>query len=343
MKFFNQAEGYIAPDGAGGYDYVYQYKDHLGNVRLSYSDSNGDGVVDVSEIIEESNYYPFGLKHRGYNDVVNGMEHPHKYQGQELTENFDYNMYEFELRHYDPALGRFITTDPYEQFHSPYLAMGNNPVVSFDPDGGYCYDTNGNQIACPEDELHDEFRDNKDNHITVLDGVVVTPSEEDTAETVETEEPEIVKGDKFIDVDAEAMLATILLIARTTSQLDGKKLGPADMAAAGQVLTGLALISAILQLEDFVNRNQATIEQVVNSKYIPAPKTLPGFPGAVKAKRKNGRARWHLPNGDIGEWDSQHGEVEVYDKTGKKHKGGYDPDTGKKKSKRKPGRKTDKK
>ncbi|MEM9686822.1 MAG: hypothetical protein AAF934_07855, partial [Bacteroidota bacterium] len=26
LKFISQAEGYIEPDGAGGYDYVYQYK-----------------------------------------------------------------------------------------------------------------------------------------------------------------------------------------------------------------------------------------------------------------------------------------------------------------------------
>ena len=45
LKFIHQAEGYIEPDGAGGYDYVYQYKDHLGNIRLSYSDADDNGVI----------------------------------------------------------------------------------------------------------------------------------------------------------------------------------------------------------------------------------------------------------------------------------------------------------
>jgi hypothetical protein len=32
--------------------------------------------------VEENNYYPFGLQHRGYNDVVNGQEYNYKtYQG----------------------------------------------------------------------------------------------------------------------------------------------------------------------------------------------------------------------------------------------------------------------
>lgn len=86
-------------------------------------------------------------------------------------------MYEFELRHYDAAIGRFVTADPYEQFSSPYLAMGNNPVVSFDPDGGYCYDSNGNQIACPDGDIYDDYRDNPDNRIDFMPEVVVTSNE----------------------------------------------------------------------------------------------------------------------------------------------------------------------
>ncbi len=84
-------------------------------------------------------------------------------------------MYEFELRHYDAAIGRFVTTDPYEQFMSPYLAMGNNPVVSFDPDGGYCLDANGNQIACPDDagDFYDDVRDSETNHVEILDAAIV--------------------------------------------------------------------------------------------------------------------------------------------------------------------------
>ena len=107
MKFVSHTEGYIEPDGTGGYEYVYQYKDHLGNVRISYSDINDDGVVDVNEIIEESNYYPFGLKHRGYNGVVNGL--PDKfftYNGVEQEEALGLNVYEMDMRQYDPAIAR---------------------------------------------------------------------------------------------------------------------------------------------------------------------------------------------------------------------------------------------
>ena len=87
--------------------------DHLGNIRLSYADSNGNGSIDAeNEIIEENNYYPFGLQHKGYNNVVNSVEHNWKFQGQELSEELGYDMYEYKYRHYDASIGRFVAIDP---------------------------------------------------------------------------------------------------------------------------------------------------------------------------------------------------------------------------------------
>lgn len=42
----------------------------------------------------------------------------------------------FELRLWDGRLGRWLTVDPYHEFDSPYLGMGNSPVGKIDPDGG---------------------------------------------------------------------------------------------------------------------------------------------------------------------------------------------------------------
>ena len=95
------------------------------NVRI---DNNRDGTVwfdDVkivkgnaarTVVVAESNYYPFGLKHKGYNNVVssNGNSTAQKwgYQGQELSEDLGYNMQEYTFRHYDPSIGRFFAVDP---------------------------------------------------------------------------------------------------------------------------------------------------------------------------------------------------------------------------------------
>lgn len=39
--------------------YIYQYRDHLGNARVSFA-KNSEGVLEVTDT---NNYYPFGLNH----------------------------------------------------------------------------------------------------------------------------------------------------------------------------------------------------------------------------------------------------------------------------------------
>jgi RHS repeat-associated protein len=51
-------------------------------------------------------------------------------------------------RMYDGATGRWLVPDPAAQFANPYLAMGNNPVVSMDPDGRFIF-TAATLIAAP--------------------------------------------------------------------------------------------------------------------------------------------------------------------------------------------------
>ncbi|TCN60147.1 RHS repeat-associated core domain-containing protein [Flavobacterium circumlabens] len=139
LDFFPTAEGYVQPSGSS-YEYVYQYKDHLGNVRLSYSDKDNNGTVNNTEIIAENNYYPFGLAHKGYNSnvVSTNPAQKYKYNGKELQDDFGLNFYDFGARNYDPALGRWMNMDPLtEQMrrHSPYNYAFNNPIFFTDPDG----------------------------------------------------------------------------------------------------------------------------------------------------------------------------------------------------------------
>jgi RHS repeat-associated protein len=63
------------------------------------------------------------------------------YQGKEWMNEDDLSlaMYDFHARMYDPALGRFMATDPQNQFGSPYLGMGNNPTMMVDPDGEFAF------------------------------------------------------------------------------------------------------------------------------------------------------------------------------------------------------------
>ena len=140
LQFINHTEGYVQPI-TGGYEYVFQYKDHLGNIRLSYSDNNTDGAVDSSEIIEESNYYPFGLKQTGYNATIlggNDLAQRWKFGSKEFQQELGLNMYNYGARFYEPSLGRFISIDPLaNEFvpQSPYVYGANNPVYFQEKDG----------------------------------------------------------------------------------------------------------------------------------------------------------------------------------------------------------------
>ncbi|WP_164510934.1 RHS repeat domain-containing protein [Nonlabens xiamenensis] len=137
LAFFSHEEGYVEQNGSS-FDYVYQYKDHLGNVRLSYADNNHDGSVNSTEIREENNYYPFGLQHKGYNNVVNGRDHKYGFGGKEEQDELGLEWIDITARNYDPALGRWMNIDPLaEQMrrHSPYNYAFDNPIYFMDPDG----------------------------------------------------------------------------------------------------------------------------------------------------------------------------------------------------------------
>ncbi len=56
----------------------------------------------------------------------------------EFAEKDDETGYnQFEARLYDSRLGRWLSFDPAGQYYSPYLGMGNNPVMGVDPDGRF--------------------------------------------------------------------------------------------------------------------------------------------------------------------------------------------------------------
>jgi len=112
--------------------------DHLGNIRLSYADDNGDGSIATNEIREENNYYPFGLKHKGYNSNQNGRNHKYGFGGKEEQDEIGLAWIDITARNYDPAIGRWMNLDPLAEKYldvSPFAYVINNPLVFIDPDG----------------------------------------------------------------------------------------------------------------------------------------------------------------------------------------------------------------
>ena len=110
--------------------YQYELSDHLGNVRavVSGKDANGDAIID-----SHADYYPFGWSMPG-REMIAPQRYRYAYQGIEKDEETGWSA--FELRMYDARTARWMSPDPYGQYYSPYLAMGNDPVGRVDPDGG---------------------------------------------------------------------------------------------------------------------------------------------------------------------------------------------------------------
>ncbi|MET0944222.1 MAG: RHS repeat-associated core domain-containing protein, partial [Flavobacterium sp.] len=143
LLFFPHAEGYISYVSAveGGvpesFNYVFNYTDHLGNIRLSYGVN--PNFPSKTMIFEENNYYPFGLKHSNYNVYwVEKEDYKYKYNGFEYQDELGLNVYDYGARNYDPALGRWMNIDPLAETSrrwSPYAYCYNNPLRFTDPDG----------------------------------------------------------------------------------------------------------------------------------------------------------------------------------------------------------------
>ncbi|SDJ00286.1 RHS repeat domain-containing protein, partial [Chryseobacterium jejuense] len=111
--------------------YIYQYKDHLGNTRVSFA-KDGSGALEVTDV---NSYYPFGLNHiGGLKGLIDGYK-SYKYNGKELQET---GMYDYGWRNYMPDLGRWGVIDPMAENmprHSPYNYAFNNPIKYIDIDG----------------------------------------------------------------------------------------------------------------------------------------------------------------------------------------------------------------
>nr|WP_262908490.1 RHS repeat-associated core domain-containing protein [Chryseobacterium sp. R2A-55] len=130
MQFVPTAEGF---NSFTENRYIYQYKDHLGNVRVSFAAEGG-----VAKSVDTNDYYPFGMNHLkndGESFFGTSSYKNYKFGAKELQET---GFYDFDARFYMPDLGRFGTIDPLSKKSrrwSPYRYAYNNPLRFIDPDG----------------------------------------------------------------------------------------------------------------------------------------------------------------------------------------------------------------
>ena len=211
LQFFPTAEGYVnishityhdgtftqiaqAETIANQYSYVYNYVDHLGNIRMSYGKDPSNGVL---RIIEENHYYPFGLKHTNYNNdkmiYVKEMEllkikfspntiktsYNYKFENKEWQDELGLNWYDFGARNYMADIGRWGSIDNMSEkyhFSSPFVYANNNPIIYVDLDGNEWFYHSKDGKSDPTWNWHDGntyntgVKDSNGNEV-VLNGV----------------------------------------------------------------------------------------------------------------------------------------------------------------------------
>jgi len=127
-------EGQIIPEynnygHVTGNTYKYYVKDHLGSTRA---------VIDDQALLNEATEYtPYGM----INTLHNGSDVKNKFTGKEFDREgsgVGINAYYFGARFYDPELGIWLSTDPQNQFFTPY-GYPTNPVIMIDPDGNLAW------------------------------------------------------------------------------------------------------------------------------------------------------------------------------------------------------------
>jgi hypothetical protein len=109
----------------GAWQYEFDYKDHLGNTRVSFKAENGTLIQTA-----RTDFDPWGvvLKSSQANTFSNRFE----YQGKETEKTFGLNRISLGARSYNPTIGRMdnVVGHLNQVMYSTYIANWNNPIFS---------------------------------------------------------------------------------------------------------------------------------------------------------------------------------------------------------------------
>ena len=119
----------------------YELKDHLGNVRVTFSDIKLPTIGELPmrykvDLLSKSEYYPYGMviDELGYSAV--GASTRYSYNSQEKDVELNNNMLSAEFWEYDARSARRWNNDPRPVTAiSPYATFQGNPILFSDPMG----------------------------------------------------------------------------------------------------------------------------------------------------------------------------------------------------------------
>jgi RHS repeat-associated protein len=157
----------------------YYLSDHLGSIRTTIDQTGTEIGYD--------DFDPFGniLPGRSYNaGTPNDLN---KFTGHERDQEGGLDLDYMLARNYDSEWGRFYSVDPMFQYSSPYIYVGNNPLLFTDPTGmlGDYYNSDGNLLG--NDGIVDDKVYNASSVIKNDKGVVTSAEGSTLLEITHTE------------------------------------------------------------------------------------------------------------------------------------------------------------
>lgn len=119
------------------WQWEWDISDHLGNLRMTYSDLDGNGTIDPNtEIIQRQDYHAYGLRRKHWQKSQ--LKNTYQYNSIDHVNDFGLDLNMATYRSLDPALGIWGQVDPKAEANfglSPYNSLNNNPISYIDPDG----------------------------------------------------------------------------------------------------------------------------------------------------------------------------------------------------------------
>ncbi len=135
ISYINIPGGRIRKDALHASHYEYNFTDHLGNVRVTFTKNENTGEATI---IQEDHYYPFGMRMNGLHCENTNLLNKYLYNGKEQQEQTLY--YDYGFRQYDAQLGRWHVIDAMAEKYlstSPYAYVMNDPINHTDIAGLY--------------------------------------------------------------------------------------------------------------------------------------------------------------------------------------------------------------
>ncbi|HEX9601411.1 MAG TPA: RHS repeat-associated core domain-containing protein, partial [Mariniflexile sp.] len=218
----------------------------------------------------------FGLEHKRYNKdniLSTNIALKRKFGGKEYQDELGLNWYDISARNYDPAIGRWMNTDPLAEkmpSWSPYNFVFNNPLRFVDPLG-----------LSPDDIIFNSI--DRDGNKTEL-GRIVTDKFDQEINIDENLIPfNIPENYEPVNVDLDASE-----IARSALENTGIQAFSLDVSGEAAFKVGVQLEVSLIGIVAGKNKGDWGIALQGNG--------LLGLEGSVTG---SGSAYWPISNGDL--------------------------------------------